>query len=335
LVKLVRLALLTLDPMPKEMGLPELAFGAVSVSSFATNPAPGSPPAILLAGTVPLEGRPAVDAERMIMVPQKEREQAEIALRVLANHLAAAHHARRTLSASMPYVAFEPESADERAWLDATNGIRRTQSMSVGSALRIPFDEETLRALTDRLIGVEFLAEALSQRSASGQFREYVRLFESAFGTGKMRRLKKPLAEFLGGNNQRFTLPEVTDWLDDKRHGGTHARGSRGGVMLESDFAPVIGRIEQAAFDVLLNKLEWGTTSVARRNVWRPQAGALGTEGDIFIVQGAEANINMTVTDAGGLPIHFQGFLTLPEKWWSRQSPEIRFSGRTHIFPRE
>ena len=84
-----------------------------------------------------------------------------------------------------------------------------------------------------------------------------------------------------------YSKTEVKRWLIRLRNPATHVdRPGRSGIVLEVDLRSVIGRMTMAAYDVLLNKRNWGDRSVDRRDVWRPDTGVLGPNGDqVFVRQ--------------------------------------------------
>jgi hypothetical protein len=175
--------------------------------------------------------------------------------------------------------------------------------------------------LLDRLDGLELCAEAQAQSSATGKFREFVRLFERAFNERSKKSLIGPLSDFLAPNGQGFTESEVKNWIEMIRHPLTHA-AQRGRYLVEADAFPFIQRVEQAAYDVLLNKAEWRKRSVTRRGLWTPEAGTADPTSGIFLTKGKGATIQFQPFDAlGGFPADLSAALTtIPETWWPKLS---------------
>jgi hypothetical protein len=66
-----------------------------------------------------------------------------------------------------------------------------------------------------------------------------------------------------------YTLQEVEEWRR-LRHLATHADKPDRGYVLHRDVRPVLKRVELAAYDVLLNKLNWSTPNSRRRDIWYP-----------------------------------------------------------------
>jgi hypothetical protein len=91
--------------------------------------------------------------------------------------------------------------------------------------------------------------------------------------------------------------------------------------------------MEQAAYDVVLNKATWRDGSPRRRNRWRPTTGTMDAAGDVWIEQGSghgEA-IEATLLDAFGVyPMNFAaGLQQMPEGVWWRGATE---SGKSRQF---
>jgi hypothetical protein len=190
--------------------------------------------------------------------------------------------------------------------------------------------------LSDREDGVALLVEALSHDHAMGRFHEFIRLFERAF-TRPAKTLTSPLNEFL---SPRFgyTAAELSRWFEELRDPATHA-DARTEFLLEADVRPVIDRMEQAAFDVLLNKALWRDPSTDRRDVWAPTAGSTNPRGGAFIVQGTTPVTYGTILDEyGAFPMDLSGVITQrPGSWWPQtDTPESKTEEfEVKIIPKE
>jgi hypothetical protein len=173
--------------------------------------------------------------------------------------------------------------------------------------------------------GVALMVEALGHDHAMGRFHEFVRLFERAFSS-PARKVARPLAEFL---NPRFGYDdaELSHWFEDLRDPATHA-DVRNVFLLEADVRPVIDRMEQAAFDVLLNKAAWRDPSTDRREVWAPTAGTFNADGGQFIVQGTTPVTSGTILDEYGVfPMDFSGVIKeRPSNWWPQEDARTSHS---------
>lgn len=156
--------------------------------------------------------------------------------------------------------------------------------------------EDVVDALSDRMEGVALLAEALNTESVLGRYLEFLRMFESAFSR-KVGSLGRYLAPFLTDAScpHGFTKREVLVWIE-ARPRAAHA-DRRPEILLEADVRPWIHRIEEAAYDVLLNKAEWRCPSPIRRDLWRPRAGSLDQNSGVFITKGREAVLSTQALD--------------------------------------
>ena len=121
--------------------------------------------------------------------------------------------------------------------------------------------------LADRRDGIGLMAEALAHTHAMGRFHDLMRVFERAFALGPWD-LVEPLAKFRRGSRLGYSKPEVSNW-SELRGPATHA-DRRSLVLTEPDLRRPVMRMEQAAYDVLLNKATWPDRSTRRRNRWRP-----------------------------------------------------------------
>lgn len=209
------------------------------------------------------------------------------------------------------------EAGSERERVFSTGGFRANH-VPPSSDL----DASVLSKLSDREDGVALLVEALSHDHAMGRFHEFIRLFERAFArSGKT--LTSPLNEFLS-SRFGYTTAELSRWFEELRDPATHA-DARTEFLLEADVRPVIDRMEQAAFDVLLNKALWRDPSTDRRDVWAPTAGSTNPRGGAFIVQGTTPVTYGAILDEyGAFPMDLSGVIAQrPGSWWPQtDTPE-------------
>jgi hypothetical protein len=145
-----------------------------------------------------------------------------------------------------------------------------------------------------------------------------MRFYERAF-TKSANRLVEPLAKFLEGSGLHYTSDEVRKWVVEIRHPATHA-DRRADFLLAADIRPVLPRMEQAAYDVLFNKAEWGNATTQRRNVWLPPAGVDPDPCDIFLIRGTAVSIEHQLLDPfSAYPLLLgQEPTDLPEGLWLR-----------------
>ena len=222
-----------------------------------------------------------------MVVPDEARREAQAAIEHAADLIAVTQGTRRSIASAWPPVALSADGDDGRAWLQQARFIDFSGEYQGRSSMTasIELTDEVQRGLRDRLDGVALLAEALAHAHATGQFHEFGRLFERAFAV-PMSKVAGPLTAFLRPKFG-YTDDEVKHWTETLRDLATHA-DVRPSFVLESDIRPVIARIQQAAYDVLLDKQSWRSSDPARRELWSPPAGTTSASGDMFIVQGSE-----------------------------------------------
>lgn len=277
----------------------------------------------LVAALTRLKHRPKLTSEGGVVVPDEARREAQAAIEHAADLIAVTQGTRRSIASAWPPVALSADGDDGRAWLqqarffDFSGEYQGRSSMTAS----IELTDEVQRGLRDRLDGVALLAEALAHAHATGQFHEFGRLFERAFAV-PMSKVAGPLTAFLRPKFG-YTDDEVKHWTETLRDLATHA-DVRPSFVLESDIRPVIARLQQAAYDVLLNKQSWRSSDSARRELWSPPAGTTSASGDMFIVQGSEGvAMQDQLTDPfGGYPLDLSaGLSSLPDGWWFKERP--------------
>ncbi|MGH8546939.1 MAG: hypothetical protein ACREX3_25665, partial [Gammaproteobacteria bacterium] len=206
-----------------------------------------------------------VDVSEFLSVSEAYIEQ-------FADMVAVSRSCSRQIKGVMPPGGLVPETDSERDLLNSLSVF----STDAGIIERPPskIDPGVLHQLSrDRIQGVTLLAEALSSSHPSGRFHELWRFFELAFGFGGQR-LRDTLADFLECTpDQGFERSEEREWYDDIRNPLTHATISGPELVVERVTRSVVGRLEQAAYDVLLNKRDWGSESIERRVGWRRPFG--------------------------------------------------------------
>lgn len=316
---LVRLALVTFTPTPTGWDEWMMRFGDIEVSPVSVYES-GKHLRLLVGAATVLDYRPKVTADGEVVVPPSQREAAERAIERAANLIAVAQGCRRHIASPWPPVVFVATGEDGRDWLAGKSGLHhgRLQQQQLQTRERISLDESVLGQLDDREEGVALMVEALANTHATGRFHEFVRLFERAFAR-PAKLLTDPLAVFL---DPRFGYDEAElgKWFEELRDPATHA-DARKEVLLERDVRPVIERMEQAAFDVLLNKATWRDPSPDRREIWVPTAGTFNADGGQFIVKGTTPVTTATILDEhGAFPMDLAGVIKeRPESWWPQE----------------
>ncbi len=259
-----------------------------------------------------------VDGSNEIVVPPEVITPLDVAIESTINLISVFEHSKRTISSPIPPIAFVPATDEERKWLDATNGFNPLGIPIIG--VRFKLDSSLQEFVQDRFDGVALLAEANAQDHPAGAFHELIRVFERAFALSSTE-LVIPLGTFLQQTGQGYTTTETQNWLVDIRHPATHA-DRKNEFLLERGVRPVVRRMTQAAYDVLLNKLEWRSPSSTRRDVWKPEGGtAMPFGSKVFLSGKTPANFEATVMDAfNAYPLNTELGIAnfLRAEWWAK-----------------
>lgn len=270
--------------------------GSVDVEAITPLTKDGEPLGTLVIAQVRLDRSPVSDG--VFEIPEDARAEAEGALEILARLVALEHGKRFSLASPSPCLGFQ---CTDPAALDALDGTPAGQPTDGGSmegvaAAGILEDSDLLDVLGTRPDGLIMLTEALNARSPVGQFTLFWRLFERALHRG-FREAAPPLYEFLSGGPHGFERAEVDEWVD-RRNPAVHANRPTEPV-LDRHVQPFIGRMREAAFDVLLNKAVWHDPAPDRRvdHPWRPASGSSGPDGGVFVTRGKEAALQTQLLD--------------------------------------
>ena len=317
-MQLIRLATLYLVPPPDPFRPIGITSGPIQTSVLAHGQLEGRLRA-LLTSHVPLSSPLALSQDRRIAVPQEQRVDAEREIQYLGNTIAVREGCKRQIRSPSISVAFQPEDEADRHLLSSAVGLVRNSRAIFGVQPSVDLSpEQFATVLRDREDGLALLAEALSHEHPTGQFHEYLRLFERAFGLGPTD-LVLPLSTFLEAAGQGFTKSEVEDWLLRLRHPTTHA-DRRPIFFLESDIRPVTWRMRQAAYDVLFNKALWRDDAPSRRDGWSPPAWmSAPREAPIIAREGGAFRAQLQwLDDFGVFPFDFEAEVRalIPEGWW-------------------
>lgn len=134
--------------------------------------------------------------------------------------------------------------------------------------------ENIVDYMEDRIEGVFLWRNAQNQDSESGKYRDYIRIFENAFELSS-KQLSARLVKFIDAR-MNYTRREVDDWIS-YRDPISHADKKKSdSIAFDSDVGPFVNRMEQAAYDVIMNKNEWGSKCIARRSLWSPSMYSTG-----------------------------------------------------------
>lgn len=312
---LVRLALLSV-----EGGLGPLAGIQLGVSNVVIGPPQktSTPDLFLLPSQVKFTHRPKRTSDRLVVVPERALLSATHALEHFSNLAAVSLGRNAGISSASPPLALLPETDGDTAYLSEARGfLSNARTGRIAEALHTFDLSAHLKILTKRLDGVAMLAEALAHKHATGRFHELIRVMERGFGLGG-HALIAPLAAFLAkAAHQGYTKVEIKRWLEI-RDGVTHA-DRRHSILFQGDVATVVGRLLQAAYEVLLNKRNWRKADNARTERWVMPLGTTSADGDLFATRGVEWRFQMTMLDEfGTFPCNLTGSLKqLPPGWWS------------------
>jgi hypothetical protein len=264
---------------------------------------------------VKLKHRPKRTSEGFVVVPDDARRAAREGLEIAANVVALSSGCRRSLSSPNPYFAFEAESVDEREWLSDSGGVLGgLDGVAINSTRHtLDMDHSVLNALTDRWDGVALLAEAFAAERGTGRFIDCIRLFERAFRVS-VGQLTDPLSAFL---DPRFgyDTDEIDHWTKTLRAEAAHA-DQRATFVMDADVRRYLHRVEQAAWDVLLNKNEWRSASTTRRDVWNPTAATTSPSAITAVVGSTLPLLGQLVDRWEEFPLDLDSRLRSPDSWW-------------------
>lgn len=263
-------------------------------------------------------GPPEVVAGRLL-VPKEPRLRAEKAIEHYADLVAVAHQCRRTVRSSMAgCVAMAPASPTERLALAGVNEWAADDG-TVPTARFLPTlsASDLQSTLEDRTDAVALLADALSEPNAADRARELFRLLERAFSKASTP-LIAPLTDFLRSHPRHdalaFERDEVAHWLTTLRPETVH-RDKRPVLARSADVEPYIGRLETAAYDVVMNKANWRRSDGQRRN-GQPMMSAVEPDGRGVVLLDPRATVRFPWRDPfGKYPIDWRARLSLDREW--------------------
>lgn len=225
-------------------------------------------------------------------IPEDTRKLCEKTIERAAAIMAICNGVKQQIhSAFGPSIFFTPETEAEVELLAQSQGYNNEgANIHIISAPPLSsFDWEEV--FSDRESGLLLMNEALSHQTSSGRFRDYIRLFENAFCLAT-KELPKKLSQFLYADFG-YSREEIRLWIN-LRDPLSHADNKKNdSVYYEADIAPYIDRIEQAAYDVMFNKLKWAEKSSERRCVWLPSSYTQNAENKCMIRLGSKSRIHM------------------------------------------
>lgn len=337
---LVRFVIVTFMPQIEKPSI-ELNVEGIRVRTLAVVRPKDSEPAVLMEARQELHSWPVRTPDGTILVPKDVRNRLEEWLEYAANLVAVGDTVGRQISSPSVSVAFSAKTPEAEQWLADSTGYKAQESKSInsGGAMRVSVVPEILGQLGDRLDGISLLSEALSQNTALGKFRDLIRVFERAYRT-PIGKLAQPLLDFLD-KNYGYTKNEINVWLE-MRDRAMHADVKPGNkIAYEKDIFPLIGRLQQAAYDVLINKKDWQQNDTGRTNRWKPDYGTTDNKGGLFITQGRGANISIGILDGfGSYPLHLGGVIdplisqsAEDNYWFEREKQDVHARGIFKVLP--
>lgn len=275
---------------------------------------------LITAASIELEYLPSVTSENKVVVPEEPRKRCEWVIERTSDSIALTEGAACSVWGTYPPAALKPETGEETDWLNERDEFHPPGGGMSRESFSLQFDAlSDPEFLGDRLGGVALWAESLSHSSASGRFHEYMRIFERAFHRASSS-LIDPLTKFLSGRDSYgYERDEVSGWIHDIRHPLTHA-DERDEFLVEADVRPVIPRVRQAAFDVLLNKEEWRSGDTSRRKVWEPEGIVGPGKPDAIFRAGTTPTISFKLLEpfeAYPLDPEAGKISDPPDEWWT------------------
>lgn len=320
-MRLLRLAIIHLDKVPDEWSKCVLTRGPTKVSIHSSSKKDGKTRLLMIAETG-LKYLPKITSQQKVVVPEKERILLEKAIDDLSNLLSVVTQLPKEITSPIPFVVLIPETAQDKQLLKKAKGIHyppKKWDCGIDGSFGAP--DHLFTTLSDRFDGVQLMAEAVSQPHSSGRYHEFIRLFERAFRSSS-KQLVPLLVNFLETSQFGYTPLEIEKWILTVRHNLTHA-DEKELFLTEADVRPFINRVEQAANDVLFNKVNWRSSDSARRATWVPLIGTESSNGDVFTNIGIETKLKFTLYDHFNIYKHTgdEVLKTILPHWWCPPEP--------------
>lgn len=271
---------------------------------------------LLLASIVKLNKALKKNAIGDVIVPEVELTTAEVAIECVSNLISVSENVGRKIASPNPCVIFIAENKNEEEWLLGCEGVEGKVEPKPSIKSRVE-PEQMLDIAKSRMDGVALMSEALSCDNSSAKFKEFIRVFELAFKR-ENRGLIKPLSKFLNNCNRNYSENEIEKWISFYRHKSIHANGSE--FLLEAHINTIIHRVEQAAYEVLLTKTEWGNASTNRTSTWGSTDVQFKSKNN-YVTRNYDIKvISVTMDERGAYPLTLGfgcTFVTLPVGWWA------------------
>jgi len=128
-----------------------------------------------------------------------------------------------------------------------------------------------------------------------------------------------PLTDFLSNHPRQDVLQydrdEVTHWLTSLRPQTVHGDHKHKALARSADVQPYLGRLEVAAYDVVLNKRNWQRSDSARRD-GQPLVSAVQADRHSVVLMDPAATIRTQCKDSfGRYPTDWTARLSLGPEW--------------------
>lgn len=283
-----------LTPMKSGLQIDDIAF-AVGGVNISLQPIPNttSPKLLMVAETFfDAESIDGLNDANVVL----SRERAELAISEAVSILCAIAGAGFRLESCHPFFAVDwPSGSDGNSRVAGDWVIKK---LSVDPEINISqiSTKDAITLLSDRSTGAKLLAQGLSTSHSIGRFLSFCQLFENGFAA-QLEQLGSKLALFLEGANLGYSPDEVMAWLKI-RGSAAHGDLKRAKMIANEDqVSQLIRRMQQAAYDVLMNKRAWHTADVSRRDAWFPNTAVGSEPNKLVLVAGVPTNVSLQLLD--------------------------------------
>lgn len=320
---LVRLAVAGITGLPKTWDDLEITYGDVTLRTLARVGREDVEQGVLFGAHVHLDSPLKLDEEGLVLVPDVPRRAAEHMIETTADQISILANRSRNLRSINPAVVFFADDETELAWLKERPGISGADQLHATHGYTVDLEPEMLRHLVDRQDGATLLADAITHRRHSDQFRALIRVFERAFACSSSE-LVLYLSQYMEARpGLGYSKTEIKRWITRLRGPAVHA--DRHDLPVEADFRHVVPRMKFAAYDVLLNKAAWRDQSTNRREMWSPTT-APRTDGGLMAMHATGGAGEVQITDAFGA--YVQSLQQIPGEldgnyYWPTKGPSV------------
>ena len=260
-----------------------------------------------------IETPPRID-EKFLEIPDVHRIDIDDAITTFADFVMISDGAYTNIMSVVPHTALIPETDDDKDFLRKFEKFNFGK-LSLLSSMKFKIDVSHLSNLSDRYDGIRLLSRATTSNDYISRFNYCYRLFERAFGIAG-RDLAGPLSDFLKLSSFGYDRSEIDGWIK-ARNRISHADNSRI-IFVDNMICWETERATQAGFDVLMNKENWFSSDIDRRNLWHPSQGTFNKQTNCFYTRGINVDSPFRPFDQYGsfemLMDDMSGIL--PSDWW-------------------